>query len=132
MPRGRLRKVSDDDRLQMAIDWYNYYYDVDSREFRPGRIPCTTGLALDLGYIDRPAMYQAIREQKLPASLLSQIKNCLSLTMYWHEYNLSDSHQVAGHIFGLKNQGWTDEQQISHSGIPAVPPQITINVVDKQ
>jgi hypothetical protein len=72
-----------------------------------------TGLALYLGFESRQSLYEyeqmdeyayAIKRARL------QIENVYENHLHYKN--------PAGAIFGLKNMGWTDRQEISHVGIP--------------
>lgn len=82
------------------------------------RVPPTISrLALALGYTSRQSLYDAMNRQGTEDERrISYIvkKAVLQIECYYEE-QLSGSH-AAGPIFWLKNRGWSDKQEIEHTG----------------
>ena len=73
--------------------------------------PTVSGLALHLGFSDKSSLYQYAEKDEF----LHSVKAAISRIEVKHEENIYTTG-AAGSIFWLKNRGWTDQQQIQHSG----------------
>jgi|DEB0MinimDraft_6_1074348.scaffolds.fasta_scaffold100840_2 hypothetical protein len=73
--------------------------------------PTMSGLAHYLGFASRQSLYDY--QEREESSYI--IKSALLLIEAKHEENIYTTG-AAGSIFWLKNRGWTDQQQIQHSG----------------
>lgn len=71
-----------------------------------------TGLTLFLGFSDKSSLYDYAKKD---FEFSHPIKRALTRIEQSHEFGLN-SRNPTGHIFALKNSGWTDKQQIEHSG----------------
>lgn len=82
-----------------------------------------TGLALFLGFASRQSFYDYEKKE----GFAYIIKRARMRVEQAYEKNLQRADlSHTGSIFALKNMGWTDRQEISHSGIP--DPAITVNI----
>ena len=99
---GRPLKFKTAKEMQEAIDSYFAQH--------PER-PTISGLAIHLGFVDRQSMY----DYKDRPAFSDTIKAAVSRIEAKHEENIYTTG-AAGSIFWLKNRGWTDQQQIQHSG----------------
>ena len=70
--------------------------------------PSITGLAIHLGYATRQSIYD---NSNRDIEFSYMIKKATTFIEQYHEEAL-DSKNVTGHIFALKNMGWTDKQEI--------------------
>lgn len=70
--------------------------------------PSVTGLAIHLGYATRQSIYDNSNRDE---QFSYMIKKAVTFIEQYHEEAL-DSKNVTGHIFALKNMGWTDKQEI--------------------
>ena len=73
--------------------------------------PTLSGLAVFLGFADKSTLYDYADREEFSHS----IKAAVSRIEAKHEENIYTTG-AAGSIFWLKNRGWTDQQQIQHSG----------------
>ena len=69
--------------------------------------PTITGLALHLGYATRQSIYDNQKDDEFSYI----IKKATTFIEQYHEESLG-SKNVTGHIFALKNMGWTDKTEI--------------------
>lgn len=69
--------------------------------------PTVTGLALHLGYATRQSIYDNQKDDEFSYIL----KKATTFIEQYHEESLSDNN-VTGHIFALKNMGWSDKTEI--------------------
>ena len=102
MPAGRPRKFQDLEELQEKID--KYFADCDE-----GEIPYTiTGLAMEL-QSSRKALLDI--ESNYPEEFVNTIKQSKLKIENDYEIALRKTGR-AGDIFGLKNFGWKDQQNV--------------------
>lgn len=99
---GRKLKYKTPEEMQEAMEGYFAQ--------NPDR-PTISGLALYLGFVDRQSMY----DYKDRPAFSDIIKSAMARIEAKHEENIYTTG-AAGSIFWLKNRGWTDQQQIQHSG----------------
>ena len=78
--------------------------------------PTMAGLAHALGYISRQSIYDLAKDERFSYS----IKRACLLIESIHEQNLVTRDKPTGDIFWLKNYGWSDKQELEHSGSIAV------------
>lgn len=85
-------------------------------------VPATiTGLAFYLGFESRQSFYDY--EKKEDFSYI--IRRARLMVECEYEKKLS-GNSPTGSIFALKNMGWSDRQEIAHSGLP--DPAITVTI----
>ena len=100
------RKYDTAEELQAAID--QYFTNCQERE----KNPTFSGLAYALGFLQRQSLNQyADRDDELSIPIKRAglfIESC-------YEEQLQ-SNSCTGAIFALKNRGWSDKQEIEHSG----------------
>jgi hypothetical protein len=109
MMTGRPAKYSTEEELQSKID--EYWDNLGDKK------PTITGLALYLGFESRQSFYDYEKKGEFSYT----IKKARLRVENVYEQNLH-SNNPSGSIFALKNFGWTDKQEIEHSG----PIKITI------
>ena len=88
--------------LQSKID---QYFESLSEE---QSYPTVSGLALFLGYASRQSVYDLQKNKKFSYT----IKRAILRIENFHEAGLYGKN-VTGHIFWLKNRGWTDSQTMT-------------------
>lgn len=76
--------------------------------------PTITGLALHLGFNSRGTIYEYEKKNDEFSDAIKKAR--LRCECYAEEMMLSGSCHPAGPIFALKNYGWSDQQEIKHSG----------------
>lgn len=111
--RGRPAKFNSPDELrEMADKYFNdlNVYDTDGiySHTRPALV---TGLARALGFCDRQSLY----DYEKRAEYSCTIKAARMRVEESYE-NALFSRSCTGAIFGLKNMGWKDKQDIEHFG----------------
>ena len=126
-PVGRPLKYKTAEEMQKGIDEYfelcrpKYATDADGNVLKDNRgnpiielnPPTITGLALHLGFCNRSAMY----DYEARGEFCHAVKTARSRCEQWVETNgLAGNTPPAMAIFALKNYGWTDKQEIEHSG----------------
>jgi hypothetical protein len=106
---GRPPAFESPEELQSQIDLYfkSLQY-IDPELGIPMMRPATiTGLALALGFCSRQSMYDYEKKEKFTYT----IKNArLRVENSYEEHLFTKS--ATGAIFGLKNMGWSDKQEI--------------------
>lgn len=113
MPAGRPRHYDDVEELaQMCESYFEQLPRDDEGKRKP---PTVNGLSLYLGFSDKSTLYDYRDHEKFS----HPIKKSLTRIEQSHEEGLS-SGKAAGHIFALKNSGWTDKQEISHHVTPPI------------
>jgi len=86
-------------------------------------VPTITGLAYFLGFESRQSFYDYEKIDKFTYT----VKRARTLIEIEYE-TLLHSNNVAGAIFALKNFGWTDKQEIEHSGgLPITLPKLVFD-----
>ena len=98
---GRKPKYKDEESLIEMIEGYFKQY--------PEK-PTISGLAHYLGFVSRQSVYDYEKSSELSYIIKSAVLRIESI----HEEGLYSSAN-AGHIFWLKNRGWTDAQQIDQN-----------------
>ena len=139
-PVGRPLKYKTAEEMQAGIDEYfelcqpKYATDADGNVLKDNRgnpitelnPPTITGLALHLGFCNRSAMY----DYEARGEFCHAVKTARSRCENWVEVNgLQGNTPPAMAIFALKNYGWSDKQEIEHSGNADKPLQIIVNGV---
>lgn len=82
------------------------------RYFQEHETPGFAGLAYALGFSSRQSLWEyAGREDEISLP----IKRAMLYIEADYEKSLRSQH-CTGSIFALKNRGWTDKQEIEHSG----------------
>ena len=99
---GRPRMFETPEDMQKAID--AYFAENPER-------PTISGMAVHLGFCDRSSLYEYAERPEFTHT----VKLAVSRIEAKHEENIYTTG-AAGSIFWLKNRGWTDQQQIQHSG----------------
>jgi hypothetical protein len=97
------------------VDGINSYYNsiVESTLTEEGKEityfnrPTITGLALHLGYATRQSIYDNQKNEEYSYIL----KKAITFIEQYHEESLG-SKNVTGHIFALKNMGWSDKMEL--------------------
>ncbi|MEM6603676.1 MAG: terminase small subunit [Pseudomonadota bacterium] len=79
-----------------------------------------TGLALDLGFVDRQSIYDY--EKRPEYSCI--IKKARSKVEYSYEVHLKKNDKPTGAIFALKNMGWRDERKITTEDVTPIDKRI--------
>ena len=122
MAFGRPRKFNSAEEMQEAIC---EFFANRQEEKRPVTM---TGLALHLGFVNRQSMYDY--EVRSPA-FSDTIKMARTMIEEQYEQALAIGAGNAGHIFALKNFGWSDktQQEISGPGGEAVKNEYTVKIV---
>lgn len=101
---GRPKLWANAEELEAKIESYKKYLKDDKKP------PTIAGLAYYLG-VDRGTIYNYKKEDEF----FHTIKGFVDwIIMNWEEYALDNSS--AGLIFLMKNYGYTDKQDIEHSG----------------
>lgn len=103
-PPGRPRKFDSPEQFDAAVDSY-----VSSRD--GGRLTWT-GLALHLGFCSRVSIDEYLKYEGFSYS----VKRAKLLVENSYEESLGGDGSPAGSIFALKNFGWSDKQEVEHSG----------------
>jgi len=118
MPKKKIKKgrpllFESEEEMQEAIDRY----------FDTAKTPTISGLAYELGFVSRQSFYDYEKRDDFSYTIK---RARLRIEMMYEEKLVGNN--VAGPVFALKNLGWSDKQEISHSGIPeATLPPIIIN-----
>ena len=99
--RGKPSYIKDRDDLESKI---NEYF---KEKVHQERFPTISGLAHHLGYASRQSLYD-LQNQKEYSYI---VKKAVLYIESLHEEQLA-SRNVAGHIFWLKNRGWTDSKTV--------------------
>jgi len=121
MTAGRPPAFESADELQVKIDLYFKSLEyIDPETERERMDPATiTGLALALGFCSRQSMYDYEKKEKFTYT----IKNARLRVENSYEQHLFGK-SAGGAIFGLKNMGWSDKQEIESnvtvSGNPVI------------
>jgi hypothetical protein len=87
-------------RLERKINYY----------FKTEKSPTVSGLAYYLGFASKQSLYDY---EKIP-EFSYPIKRARLLLEDFHEKGLNGQYS-SGHIFALKNMGWSDKQEITHN-----------------
>lgn len=103
MPAGRPPKYKTASDLQQKID---EYFDMEPDQ------PTVSGLSYFLGFESRQAIYHIENKNN---ELSYTIKRAINKIEDIHEKGLFGNSN-AGHIFWLKNRGWSDKQELVHNG----------------
>ena len=120
MAMGRPRKVADADEAYQRIE--TYVEDCEAAE-RPITM---TGMAMALGFAERQSLnYYASKEGD---PLFVPIKWAMMIVQRSYEERLY-AGAGAGPIFALKNMGWSDKQELEHSGPGGGPLEVSVNFV---
>lgn len=119
MAGGRPPKYATPEQLQAAIDDY-FENGVKVRQVEIGsgdnkrvieiKVPTITGLVLYCGFCDRQSFYDMEKREEFSCT----IKNARTRIEQEYEEQLS-TRGGSGPIFALKNFGWHDKQEISHT-----------------
>ena len=102
---GRPRLYSSPEQFDEKV---NEYYQHCKAEDEP---ITWTGLALYLGFSSR----QSIDEYQHYEGFSDSVKRAKALVEWSYEKRLAGPN-AAGPIFALKNMGWSDRQELQHSG----------------
>lgn len=78
--------------------------------------PTVTGLALFLGFASKQSLYDYNSKEDFSYP----IKRSLMLVENYHEKALGDKNPT-GHIFALKNKGWSDKVEIETTKKRSIP-----------
>jgi len=118
MPGGRPPRFKSVDELEKLLDEFIY----------SGEPITMTGLALHLGFINRQSMY----DYEAKPEFTCAIKKARAMVENSYELALAKGNGNAGHIFALKNFGWSDrtQQEISGPDGGAVQNDFTVKFVN--
>ena len=110
---GRPKIVKTVEELKEGINQYfnsiiKIRHTEEGEEIKYFYKPSVTGLALHLGYASRQSIYDNSNRDE---SFSYMIKKAITFIEKYHEEAL-DSKNVTGHIFALKNMGWTDKTEL--------------------
>ncbi len=106
MPRGRPKKYTEVEKMQQKIE--KYFKECEQRH-EPYTI---TGLCIALD-ICRDTLSEYVKQEEFSDTIK---KAKLKVENYLEKHLITDS-STSGIIFNLKNNfGWSDKQQIEHSG----------------
>ncbi len=121
MAGGRPAHFETDDLLQSKIEEYFIYIKGEKKKSKTGRETkfwarypenaTVTGLALYLGFESRQSFYDYEKNEQFSYT----IKNARLRVEAAYEQQLLSYH-ATGAIFALKNFGWSDKQEVEHSG----------------
>jgi hypothetical protein len=106
--KGRPRKYESPEQMQHAVDAYFKKCEAD------GKGPTICGLSLALGFITRKSL---LDYEGYGKNYLITIKKARLRVEAGYEANLQGT-KPAGSIFALKNMGWSDRHDYSHSVAP--------------
>lgn len=101
-PGGRPPKFTDPVELEAMLDYY----------FENEPVLTMTGLALHLGFCNRQSMYDYENKPEFSDT----IKRARTMIEMSYEKDIKTGDGTTGHIFALKNFGWTDKTQQELSG----------------
>ncbi len=113
MGGGRPPKFKTPVEMQELIDVYFASLEVPAYKEIPSytKPALVTGLALALGFCDRQSMYDYEKKEEFSCTI-KEARTRVEAS--YEEYLFSKSS--TGAIFGLKNMGWSDKQEVQHSG----------------
>lgn len=103
---GRPRKYDSPEQFDAAVDDY-----VADRKIAERRLTWT-GLALHLGFCSRVSIDEYAKYEGFSYS----VKRAKLLVENSYEESLDKEGSPAASIFALKNFGWSDKQEMEHSG----------------
>ena len=83
--------------------------------------PTITGLTLFLGFADKSSLYDYRDKQVFS----HPIKRAITLIEHHHEKGLANKNST-GHIFALKNRGWSDKIEVESTT------QSTVNITNQE
>lgn len=127
MKTGRPLKYNTAEEMQIHIDEYfekcqpKPYLNDEGKPLLDGKgnpiielnPPTITGLALHLGFVNRASMY----DYEERGEFSNTVKKARTRCENWLEVNgLAGKTPPAMAIFALKNYGWTDRQDLNHTG----------------
>lgn len=102
----RLYTEENIDDLQEKID--AYFQEMKAGDNKPG----FSGLAYALGFCERRSLYDYAKRGD---AVSTPIKKALLYIESCYEQQLQ-KQSCTGAIFALKNRGWSDKQEMQHSG----------------
>jgi hypothetical protein len=117
---GKPRIVKTSEELRIGIN--NYFNSIlktkitdegEEQEFFCR--PTISGLALFLGYASRQSIYH---NKTINDEYCYLLKKATTFIEKYHEEELN-SKNVTGHIFALKNMGWTDKSEVETKEVKA-------------
>ena len=97
------------DTLEDLLDKINEYFSSINPETEK---PTISGIAYHLGFASRQSFYDYEKNEKYSYT----IKRTRLRIEIEYEKLLVTAKNIAGIIFWLKNAGWSDKQEIEHSG----------------
>jgi hypothetical protein len=110
-PGGRPRIIPSPEEFDRRVD---LYIDSCAKEGQPILL---TGMILALGLYSKDGFYGYAEYPEFADS----VKRARMLVEMEYEKRLNLATSATGPIFALKNFGWTDKQEIEHSGDPNNP-----------
>lgn len=105
MPGGRPPLYNNCMDLEAACELY--FEKCEEKNIRP----LITGLALDLGFVNRQSLYDYQENHEFSGI----IKKARAMVEASYE-NMLGTGSPTGAIFALKNMGWRDKQEVKHEG----------------
>jgi len=116
-PVGRPRKYKTAKALQTAIDAY----------FALPGLKSIGGLTLYLGFVDREALLDYCAKGEFSFT----VKHAKARIANYYEEQAQTRPNSAFQIFALKNFGWSDRQELEHSGsVDTGPRRIEVVMID--
>jgi len=114
---GRPAKFASVEQMQEQID--QYFNNLPTKKIGEFDVPVATmtGLALHLGFESRQSLY----DYEKNGDFSYTVKRARLKIENEYEMQLRTSSSPSGAIFGLKNFGWSDKQELEHSGNPDRP-----------
>lgn len=135
---GRPPKYKTPEEMQAAIDEYFEAHKPKPMLNEDGKVlttakgspiielnpPTISGLALHLGFSNRTSLYEYEKESEFSDTIKTARSRCEE---FIESNGMSGNIPPAVAIFSLKNYGWTDKQEVEHSG--NMQSELSINVV---
>jgi len=117
-PVGRPRKFKTAKAMQMAIDAY----------FALPGLKSMGGLTMELGFVDRAALLEYISRGE---EFSKTVKAATHRIAHYYEQQAQEKSNPSFQIFALKNFGWSDRQELEHSGsVDTGPRRIEVILTD--
>lgn len=111
-----MKRLYNDDNINELNEAIEIYFDGCTEE---GITPGFAGLAYALGFCERRSLNDYAGHKD---STSTPIKRAMLRIEASYESQLAN-HSCTGAIFALKNRGWSDKQEVEHSGsVVYLPP----------
>lgn len=141
---GRPPKYFSADGMQQAIDEYFEAHKPRVRKGEDGKPllsakgfpivelnpPTISGLALFLGFSNRTSLYEYEKEPEFSDTIKRARSRCEEFV---ESCGMSGDIPAPMAIFALKNYGWSDKQELEHTGkegSPLIPQKVIFEIVD--